>query len=72
MQHMTTERRAAALGDRRHDLELAQAEMPALGLPPSRSVGAEDIRDLKERTRHAHDLFGRLDLQIFQWALHLA
>ena len=71
MQHMAAQRRAAALLDRRHDLALAQAEMPALGLPPSRPVGTEDIRDLEGRTRHARDLIGRPDLQIFQWALHL-
>ena len=47
MQHMAAQRRAAALLDRRHDLVLAQAEMPVLGLPPSRPVGTEDIRDLE-------------------------
>ena len=45
-QHMPTERRAAALLDRRHDLELAEAQVATLSLAPGRSVGTEDIRDL--------------------------
>jgi hypothetical protein len=44
---MPTERRAAALLDGRHDLELAEAQVTTLGLTPGRPVGAEDIRDLE-------------------------
>ena len=47
LQHMAAQRRTAALLDRRHDRVLAQAEMPVLGLPPSRPVGTEAIRDLE-------------------------
>ena len=46
-QRMAAERGAAALLDGRHDLQLAEAEVPALVLSPSRPVGAEDIRDLQ-------------------------
>ncbi len=35
-----------------------------------RPVGAEDIRDLQGR--HACGLGGRPDLQVLQWAFHLA
>ncbi len=51
-QHVAAERGAAALLDRRHDLELAEAEVTGLGLPPRRAVGAEDVRDLEAGPRH--------------------
>ena len=44
-------RRAAAL-DRRHYLQLAEAHVAGIGLAPRRSVVAEDIRDLQNRTPH--------------------
>jgi hypothetical protein len=44
-------RRAAAL-DRRHHLQLAEAQMAGLGPTPGRSVGAEDVRDLQPFPRH--------------------
>ena len=46
-QRMAAEREAAALLDGRHDLQLAEAEVPPPMLSPSRPVGAEDIRDLQ-------------------------
>ena len=46
-QHMAAERGAAALLDGRHHLELAEAQVTALGLAPGRPVGTEDIRDLE-------------------------
>ena len=49
---MTAERRRAAVLDRRHDFQLAEAHMPGVGLTPSRTMAAEDIRDLQDRTRH--------------------
>jgi hypothetical protein len=49
---MATERRAATLFDRRHDLELAQADVTVLGSAPGRSVGAEDIGDFKDGALH--------------------
>ena len=42
-------RRPAAL-DRRHYLQLAEAHVAGVGLAPRRSVVAEDIRDLQNRT----------------------
>ena len=44
---MAAERGAATLLDGRHDLELAETEVAPLLVPPSRPVGAEDIRDLQ-------------------------
>ena len=52
LQHMAAQRRAAALFDGRHHLELAEAQVAVLGLPPGRPVGAEDIRDLQGGARH--------------------
>ncbi len=43
--------RAAAL-DRRHHLQLLEADMAGIGLTPRRTMAAEDIRDLQCRTRH--------------------
>ncbi len=43
--------RAAAL-DRRHHLQLAETDVTCIGLPPSRSMVAEDIRDLQGGTSH--------------------
>jgi len=68
---MPTERRAAALFDGRHDLELAEAEVAGLRVTPSRPVSAEDIRDLQGEASHARGLAGCLDLQVLQWAFHL-
>ena len=45
-QHMSTQRRAAALNDGRHDPELTQAQVATLGCSPSGAVGAEDVGDL--------------------------
>ena len=43
--------RAAAL-DRRHHLELAEAQMPGIGLAPGGPVAMEDVRDLQPRAAH--------------------
>src|SRR4030088_1559784 len=43
--------RAAAL-DRRHHLQLAETEVASIGFTPSRSMVAEDIRDLRGGTSH--------------------
>jgi len=44
---MAAERKAAALLDRRHDLQLAEAQVSSLLMPPRRPAIAEDIRDLR-------------------------
>jgi hypothetical protein len=49
LQHMTAQRCAAAVFDRRHDLELAEAEVSGLRTTPRWPVGTEDIRDLQGR-----------------------
>jgi hypothetical protein len=50
-------RRAAAL-DRRHYLQLVEADMAGVGVTPRRSMAAEDIRDLQNRARHARRALG--------------
>ena len=51
-QYMTPQRRAAALFDGRHHLELTEAQVRVLRLPPGRPVGAEDVRDLQGAAPH--------------------
>ena len=48
---------AAAL-DRRHHLQLVEADMAGVGLTPGRSMAAENIRDLQNRARHARRALG--------------
>src|SRR5215467_10145174 len=49
---MAAERRRPATLDRRHHLELAEADMAGIGLTPCRSTVAEDIRNLQRRAGH--------------------
>src|SRR5690242_20504617 len=51
-QHMSPQRRAAALLDGRHDLELAQAQVPTLSLAPSGPMDREDVGDLQGGPPH--------------------
>src|SRR5215813_14035915 len=48
---MPAERCRAAVLDRRHHFELAEADMAGVGLAPRRSMAAEDIRNLQPWTR---------------------
>src|SRR5215831_11541407 len=48
--HMAAECCRAAVLDRRHHLELAEADMAGIGLTPCRSMAAENIRDLQRWT----------------------
>ncbi len=50
---MAAERRRAAGSDRRHDLELAEAQMPAMACREGVAMPVQDIRDLEKRPRHA-------------------
>src|SRR5438132_10193603 len=75
---MTAERRGAAALDRRHRLELAEAHMAGVGLPPRRAAVAEDIRDLQDRTAHVSRASGgrpsllELDRDMLERAHHRA
>src|SRR5690349_8932734 len=51
-QHMSPQRRAAALFDGRNDLELAQTQVCALGFAPSGPMSTEDVGDLQGRPPH--------------------
>jgi hypothetical protein len=44
---MAAERRGAAALDRRHRLQLAEADMAGIGTAPGSAVRAENIRDLQ-------------------------
>ena len=48
---MAAEGCRAAVLDRRHHLELAEAYMAGIGPAPCRAVAAEDVRDLQRWTR---------------------
>ena len=55
-QYMSPQRRAAALLDGGHHLELTEAQVATLRLPPGRPVGAEDVRDLQGGALHQRPL----------------
>src|SRR5258708_6318252 len=62
---MAAERCRAAVLDRRHHLELAEADMAGVGLAPRRSMAAEDIRNLQPWTCQLRRASGwRLDLDL--------
>ena len=46
-QDVPAQRCGAAVLDRRHHLELAEADMAGVGLAPRRAMAAEDIRNLQ-------------------------
>ncbi len=50
--HMPAERLGSAGFDRRHDLELGQADMPGIGPPPRRAIAAKDVGDLQSWPDH--------------------
>ena len=49
---MAAEGCGAAALDRRHHLQLVEADMAGMGLTPGRAMIAEDIRNLQGRARH--------------------
>lgn len=49
---MPAERLRTAGFNRRHHLELRQAQMPRIGPPISRALGAKDVRNFQPRARH--------------------
>ena len=50
---VSAERGGAAGLDRRHDLQLAKAQMAGVGDAKRRAMGAKDVGDLQQRPRHA-------------------
>ena len=50
---VAAERGCATGLDRRHDLQLGEAHVTGVGLPPRRPMGAKDVGDLEGRPRHA-------------------
>src|SRR6516164_6309945 len=48
------ERRRATALDRTHHLQLVEADMPAVGVTPSRAVIAENVRDLQSWSSRLH------------------
>src|SRR5450759_1540433 len=60
---MAAESRRAAALDRRHYLQLAEADVTCISFTPSRSIVAEDVRNLQNWTCHQrHASSGRLVL----------
>ena len=55
---MSAERCRATALDRTHHLQLVEAHMPAVGLTPSRTVIAEDVRDLQSWSSHGRRRYG--------------
>ena len=55
---MAAERSRATALDRIHHLQLLKAQMPAIGLPPSRAVIAENVRDLQSWSSHGRRRYG--------------
>ena len=53
---VTAERRGAAVPDRRHDLQLGQAQVTCLGGTIAVSGGSEDIGDLERRSHRDQPL----------------
>jgi hypothetical protein len=64
--NMAAQRRGAAALDRTHHLQLAEADMAAIGLAPCGAVIAEDISDLQRWPDH-DDLSGRRRLAFLPW-----
>ena len=50
---MPAERGGATTLDRRHDLQLNEAQVTGVGLAPRRPMGAKDVGDLQTGPRHA-------------------
>src|SRR5712675_3126699 len=55
---MPAERRRATALDRTHHLQLIEAHMPAVGLTPSRTMVAENVRDLQSWSSHGRRRYG--------------
>ena len=68
---MTAQRRGSAALDRRHDLELAEAQVAGMGGTPSWPVVAEDVRHLDRRPWQRPRSAGHLQQEV-EWAGHLA
>ena len=51
-QHVSSQRRGAALFDGRHDLELGKTQVARLRFAPRRTKGAEDVGDFQGGTPH--------------------
>src|SRR6266446_4127432 len=55
---ISAERRRATALDRTHHLQLVEAHMPAVDLTPSRTVIAENVRDLQSWSSHGRRRYG--------------
>src|ERR1700746_1446410 len=55
---ISAERRRATALDRTHHLQLVEAHMPAVGLTPSRTMIAENVRDLQSWSSHGRRRYG--------------
>ena len=68
--HMPAKRFGPAGFNRRHYFELAQADMPRIGLPPRRTVSSKDVSDLQLGPGHPAPGHSRLRFTV--WSCNLA
>src|SRR5271156_6605147 len=55
---VAAERRRTTALDRTHHLQLIEAHMPAVGLTPSRTMVAENVRDFQSWSSHGRRRYG--------------
>src|ERR1700751_4479542 len=62
---ISAERRRATALDRTHHLQLVEAHPPAVGVTPSRTVIAENVRDLESWSSHGRRRYGAGGFSVF-------
>ena len=65
---VAAERHCAAALDRTHHLQLVEAHMAAVGLTPSGTVIAEDVRDLQSWSNHDRRRYGAGGFSVSRFA----
>ena len=65
---VAAERRRAAAFDCTHHLQLVEAHMTAVGLPPGGTVIAEDVRDLQNWSNHDRRRYGTGGFSVSRFA----
>ena len=65
---VAAERRRAAALDCTHHLQLIEAHMAAVGLTPSGTVIAEDVRDLQSWSNHNRRRYGAGSFSVSRFA----
>ena len=66
--NVAAERHRAAALDRTHHLQLVEAHMAAVGVAPSGTVIAEDVRDLQSWSNHDRRRYGAGGVDVSRFA----